>query len=102
MEYKVQLTRTAVKTIKEIEQSERRQVHDKIGELTEDPEKRGKPLVGELKGYRSIPTSGRYRIIYQVDKRKRVATILGAGIRKEGDKHDIYVLAKRLIKMGLA
>ena len=101
MDYKVKLTRTAVEMIKKIDGSERRQTYDKIGELTEDPEKRGKPLIGELKGYRSIPTSGRYRIIYQVNKKKREATILGAGIRKEGDKHDIYILAKRLIKIGL-
>ncbi len=53
--------------------------------------KQGKALVGRLKGYRSIRALGqRYRIVYRVDKSKIIVVIVGAGIRKEGDKKDIY------------
>lgn len=73
-----------------------------IDRLTKQPEKQGKPLLGELSGYRSLHAVGqRYRIIYRVD-RGQILVIVGAvGIRNEGDRRDIYTLAQKLLRSGL-
>lgn len=83
-----------------------RRIRDKIREridgLTEDPEKQGKPLADELDGYRSVRAVGqRYRIIYRVDGDKVLVLIVVVGIRKEGDKKDVYRLAQRLVRLGI-
>jgi len=51
-----------------------------------------KPLTGDLTGYRSI-RAGRYRIIYRVEKEKILLIAVRLGIRKGGEKQDIYNLA---------
>ena len=80
----------------------RQSLTDIIESLETDPEKKGKALVGNLKGCRSIRTPGqRYRIIYRVNTQQRAVNILALGIRKEGDKADIYALAKKLVRAGL-
>ncbi|MEH2401584.1 hypothetical protein [Nostoc sp.] len=59
----------------------------------------GKPLVDKLKGYRSVRAVGqRYRIIYKVKLEKVVVLVVGVGLRKEGDKGDIYPLLQRLLE----
>jgi mRNA interferase RelE/StbE len=79
-----------------------RRVREKIVEqvktLETEPEKQGKPLTGELSGYRSLRSVGqRYRIIYRIEKEKAVVWIIALGLRKAGNKRDIYSLAKRLL-----
>jgi len=79
----------------------RRIVGERISALVEEPEKQGSPLFGELAGYRSIRAVGqRYRIIYKVHQ-DQVVVVVAVGIRKEGDKRDIYRLMSRLINLGL-
>ena len=73
-----------------------------IDRLTKEPEKQGKPLLGELSGYRSLRAVGqRYRIIYQVDRGQILVTVVAVGIRKEGERRDIYALAQKLLRSGL-
>ena len=80
----------------------REKVRDAIDELASEPELRGKPLVGDLKGYRSVRAVGqRYRIIYRVERLTVTVAVVAAGIRKEGSREDIYTLAQRLVKLGL-
>ena len=70
--------------------------------LEYEPEKQGKALHDELKGYRSIRAVGqRYRIIYKVDEDTVIVYVVTPGIRKEGDKKDVYTLAKKLARLGL-
>jgi mRNA interferase RelE/StbE len=70
--------------------------------LVFEPEKQGKPLGGELVGFRSLRAVGqRYRIIYRVEHRKVWVTIVAVGIRKEKDRSDIYTLAQKLVKLHL-
>lgn len=70
--------------------------------LRQDPEKQGKPLAGPLAGYRSLRAVGqRYRIIYRIEKQRVWVIVLGIGIRKEGDKRDIYRRLQKLIHMKL-
>ena len=73
-----------------------------MDQLTESPEQQGKPLVGELAGFRSVRAVGqRYRIVYRVERREVVVVIVAAGRRKAGDRNDIYELAKKLLRLGL-
>lgn len=80
----------------------REKIDEKINGLANEPEKQGKELGGELEGYRSVRAVGqRYRIIYRVDGENVVVVVVALGIRKEGDKKDVYKLAQRLFKLGL-
>src|SRR6266700_6800200 len=74
-------------------------IEQAIDSLEVDPKTKGKPVVGTLEGYRSIrAVSQRYRIIYKIDDSQQTVTIIALGIRKEGDKADIYNLAKKLVR----
>ena len=83
-----------------------RRVQEKIKaslrRLEYEPEVQGKPLSDELAGFLSIRAVGqRYRIIYKVDEDRVMVLVVTLGIRKEGDKKDVYVLAKKLARLGL-
>jgi len=78
------------------------QIGRRIETLGDEPEKLGKPLLGELSGYRSLRAAGqRFRVIYKIEKRQVIVIFVALGIRKEGDKRDIYALAQKLVKLGL-
>lgn len=71
-----------------------------------EPELLGKPLVDELQGLHRI-SFGRYRIVYRVirdakDSRpvRIIVRVILAGIRKQGDKHDVYAQLYRLLRRG--
>lgn len=101
--YQIVVTPTALKMLKGI--SDRRiraKISDVIDRLSTDPDKQGKPLTGELSGFRSIRAVGkRFRIIYKIQKERIVVVVVAAGIRKEGHREDIYALAKKLIRLRL-
>lgn len=81
----------------------RAKIAERIDSLSENPEKQGKPLTAELSGYRSLRAVGqRWRIIYRVERDKVIVLVVALGIRKEGDRKDIYALAQKLIRLGLA
>jgi len=70
--------------------------------LEYEPELQGKPMIDELAGYHSLRAVGqRYRIIYKVKEEQVLVVVVTLGIRKEGDKKDVYELAKKLIRLGL-
>ena len=65
--------------------------------LEDDPDKRGKPLHEKLMGFRSLRAVGeRYRIVYQVIDRSREVHVVTLGIRREGSRNDVYVIAEKL------
>jgi mRNA interferase RelE/StbE len=71
--------------------------------LETDPEKQGKPLREGLLGYRSLRAVGqRYRILYSIDSEAETVHVVAAGIRREGARDDIYFLAQKLVRLGLA
>ncbi len=73
-------------------------ISSRIDKLKIEPEKQGKPLTGQLINYRSLRDVGqRYRIIYQVENDKVVVLVVGIGLRKEGNKEDIYNLLQKLL-----
>lgn len=80
-----------------------KKIFERVCELSNEPEKQGKPLIGELAGYRSLRAAGqRYRIIYRIEDAKVLVLVVALGIRKEGSKKDVYSLAKKLVQLGLA
>jgi mRNA interferase RelE/StbE len=106
----IQWTETARDGLKKLPKKVRRGILEKADELCEcDPEDVHKALTGPLQGYYRL-TCGRYRAIYTVD-REDIATgevlfrirvlFVAVGIRKEGDKKDVYKLAQKLIRLGL-
>jgi mRNA interferase RelE/StbE len=80
----------------------REKIRDRIDGLVEEPEKQGKPLTGELAGFRSLRAAGqRYRIIYRCEENKVLVLVMAMGIRKEGSGKDIYALARKLLRLRL-
>lgn len=85
-----------------------RKIVDKVEDLrgVTQPEQIGKPLQDELRGLYRLPF-GRYRILYRVIRTARGRDTLVriqvayVGIRKEGDKIDVYQLARKLRRRGL-
>lgn len=77
-------------------------IRERIDKLAMEPEKQGKPLSGELEGYRSVRAVGqRCRVIYQVCEHQVVVVVAAVGLRREGSTKDVYALAKKLIRLGL-
>jgi len=100
--YKIKLTIIAADNIKKLDSRTQNQVINKIESLKEEPLLLGKPLKGLLKEFRSVRAAGqRYRIIYKVLDKEIIVIIIAVGIRKDGDKKDIYELMKKYIKTGL-
>lgn len=97
------ITPSAIRMIKALpDQRLRNKMADVINRLAIEPDKQGKPLTGELSGFRSIRAVGqRYRIIYKIRREEIVVVVIAAGIRKEGQRDDIYALAKKLIRLRL-
>ena len=101
MTYRIVLTSTALKLLEAIaDRRIREKIRDRIDGLAHDPEQQGYPLGGTLAGIRSLRVVGqRYRILYRVERTKVLVIVFAVGLRKEGDRHDIYRLAEKLIRL---
>lgn len=93
------VTPTATRLLKALDHAAFLIVQQAVRKLREAPEL-GKPLVGGLKGLLSWKVS-RYRIVYAWQKERHRIAIVGAGIRREGDRRDVYALLHRLQRQGL-
>jgi len=104
MTWRVFLTPTALRmldAIKSADGAAYRKILEKVRGLQNSPERQGRALVGPLKGLRRIVAAGRYRVIYRILKDTVTVHILAAGVRREGDKRDIYEIAQKLIRAKL-
>ena len=102
MKYRIHITDTCLSLVEKIPDKRiQRTILNRIDGLSDEPDKQGKKLVEKLSGFRSVHAAGRYRIIYKIDKQTVIIYVLAAGIRKEGDKKDIYEIAKKLLNAGL-
>lgn len=87
---------------------DRARIVEAIERLAVDPDKQGKNLAGDLHAYRSLRVTQRYRILYKVEivhehQQNRTVTrvrVVAVGLRKEGDKKDVYALAQKLLERG--
>jgi len=100
--YRIVLTPTALQLLAGIpDRRIQSAIRDRIDGLVHDPEQQGKPLGAELAGLRSVRVVGqRYRILYRVERRQILVMVVVVGLRKEGDKKDVYALAKKLLRLG--
>ncbi len=100
--WKIEFTPTAFAMLSAI--NDRRiqeQIIKRIDRLAISPDTQGKELAGELADCFSIrAVKERYRIVYRLIEQTVVVQIIAVGIRKEGDKNDIYRLAQRLAARG--
>jgi len=102
VKYNIRITDTCLALLEKISDKKiQHTIIKRIEKLAVDPDKQGKILTRELSGFRSIHTAGRYRIIYKSEKATVIVYILAAGIRKQGDKKDIYKITKKLLRAGL-
>lgn len=103
MTYQIALTPIALKALEAISDRRiREQIRDRINGLARDPELQGKPLGGELAGLRSLRAAAqRYRILYRVERSRILVIVLTVGLRRAGDRTDVYRLAKKLIRLRL-
>ena len=103
MTYQLLIQPTALRALADItDRRIRQKIRDRIDGLKDDPDTQGKPLTGELAGYRSLRAVGqRYRIIYQVERQRILVLIVMVGLRKQGDRADVYHLAQKLIRLKL-
>ena len=102
-EYRVVLTPTARAMLAAI--TDRRmlgRIRDRIDGLAREPGLQGKPLLAELKGFRSVRAAGqRFRVIYRVRQTQVEVLVVAVGPRREGSREDIYELAQRLFCLRL-
>lgn len=101
--YQIEITELALEMLKNIKDNRvRNKIIETIDSLESEPDKKGKPLIDDLIGFKSIRSVGqRYRVLYKIDNDKIIVFVIALGIRKDGDRKDIYSLAKKLIKQGL-
>ena len=90
--FTVELTEEALGMLEEVQDRRiRKKLFERIQKLAEEPEKQGKPLVDELAGFRSVRAVGqRYRILFEVQGKLVKVIVVGAGLRREGHRSDIY------------
>ena len=100
IEYHIEITCLALKMLAEVNDQRHRQgLINRIEKLKSEPEKQGKPLANIFKGYRSVrAVDQRYRIIYRVDRNQVVVFVVGVGLRRQGDRGDIYAMLARLLE----
>ncbi|MBN2652579.1 MAG: type II toxin-antitoxin system mRNA interferase toxin, RelE/StbE family [Spirochaetales bacterium] len=100
--YKIKLTKIAAENLSQIDSSTRKQIINKIELLKSEPNLLGKSLKGPLADFRSLRAAGqRYRIIYKIVEQEVIVIGVAVGLRKDGDKKDIYQLMKKFVKIGL-
>lgn len=89
--HELKYTPTALELLDQINDTDGK-VEAKVKQLRNHPRSRGKRLNTPLSHLHSAK-AGAYRIIYLV--KEEVVFIYGAGLRKEGDRDDIYNVIKR-------
>jgi mRNA interferase RelE/StbE len=66
-------------------------------QLADKPDQQGRPLSGDLSGYRRVRT-GRLRIIYRTERNTNTVYIVVLGLRRAGDRSDVYEAAKKITR----
>ena len=98
MPWAVYFTDEAVEMLLRIEDRRiRKLLKARAERLNLNPDMQGKPLTGDLAGLRSVRAVGqRYRIVYELFPEEREVWVVTLGLRKAGDRDDVYELAKQL------
>ena len=102
MALQIEITPTAFEALEAItDRRTRSAIVRRIDALIEEPEKLDKPLRGWLTGFMSTRADGqRYRVVYRVENDRKRVLVYMVGIRKEGNRKDVYALAEHLVRRG--
>ena len=73
--YEIEITETALNTIKNFDREVQRRFDKRIEKLKVAPDVYGKPLRGPLAGRWEIRFEIKYRILYKIDFEKKIVTI---------------------------
>lgn len=97
-------TSTAIEMLESVSDRHiRQQIFGTSKRLETDPEKQGKPLRENLLGFRSLRAVGqRYRLVYSIHPNSGLVYVVAAGLHREGSRDDVYELAQRMVRLGLA
>jgi mRNA interferase RelE/StbE len=103
--YHVDLSSDAAEYLRSVDGSIRSNIHKTLKKLKDSPETIGKSLSGELQDYRSVRAYGRYRIVFRVtaayeaepEVKQGAVDVPVIGIRRAGDKQDVYAVATRIL-----
>ena len=74
-------------------------IRDLILDLASEPEKKGEPLRGNLKGLFSRHYS-RFRTIYSIERTELVVLVIAAGFHEDDSRSDVYKTIERLLESG--
>jgi len=100
--YAIKWTETALKMVEALSDARvTRVIVARVDQPAHAPEQQGKPLTGELAGFRSARAVGQRFRIFTVNRQEVAVYIAAVGRRKEGDRKDIYELARSLLKHGV-
>jgi len=97
--YEIEVAPTGYRSLKTVKDKKlRREIARTIDGLDRAPEDQGKALLGPLEGMRSVHAArDRFRILYKVDTRSKLVSVLLIGERAPGREADIYALAQKLL-----
>jgi mRNA-degrading endonuclease RelE of RelBE toxin-antitoxin system len=97
--YEIEIAPTGYRSLKTVKDKKlRREIAKAIDDLARAPEDQGKALLGPLEGMRSVHAArDRFRILYKVDTRAKLVSVLLIGERAPGQDADIYTLAQKLL-----
>ncbi len=100
--YRIVITKHAAENLKRLDRKTQAKILQRIDKLKQNPSQIGKQLTGPLRELRSLRAVGqRYRIIYKIIEDRVVVVVVALGLRKEGDKKDIYEMMKKYIQNKL-
>jgi mRNA interferase RelE/StbE len=89
-EFEIRFGTSALKELRRLGRSAAAEIGSAIHEkLRRQPLSRGKPLAGELVGFRRLAVR-RWRVVYRVLERRVLVLVLAVGKRAAGDREDVY------------
>lgn len=101
--FRVQLTESAKDDLRLIKKTYGRRTYETLRDLIIDlefePEKKGEPLTGRLKGLYSRHYS-RFRIIFRIERPNFLVIVIGSGFHRSDSRSDIYKAIERMLDSG--
>jgi mRNA interferase RelE/StbE len=98
--YKIEIAPTGYRSLAALKDKRTlREISKVIDGLDRAPDEQGKALPAPLEGVRSVrAVRERFRVLYRVDRRKGVVSVLLVGERAPGQDADVYALAQKLLE----
>jgi len=97
--FRIEVSPTGYQSLKAIKGRKLlRELAKTIDGLTQSPDRKGKLLRAPLDGVYSLRAArDRFRVLYRVDPRQQLVSVLLVAARAPGTEEDVYALAKKLL-----